>query len=313
MIRGRIQSVDKMTEFRQKKGMDRELARIDEVSLAFSPTFGLLFPRSDPCSDRSPTELWKASRTPNGPGTLHLFVRDRRLHARAFGPGADWLMQHAPRIASLRDEPETFDPSCPKLKRLQLRTRGLRLGQTPTVLDSLLPTILGQRVKVYEARRSWSRIVRDLGDLAPGPRPLFLPPDPQRLLRAPSWWFAQHGVDDKRARAMVEVCRHARRFNRATPAELTRLVRLVRGLGPWTLGNVRLRAFGDPDALIVGDYHLPHAVTFFFTGEPRGTDEQMLALLEPFTGHRARALLWVKTAGTKPPRVAPRQRFRFTP
>ena len=187
------------------------------------------------------------------------------------------------------------------------------MGQTPTVLDALLPTIFGQRVKVYEARRSWGRIVRALDERAPGPRPLWLPPDPKRLVRAPSWWFAQHGVDDKRARALVESSRHAAKIDAAGPDRLPELFRLIQGLGPWTLGNVTLRAFGDPDALIVGDYNLPHAVTYFFTGAPRGTDAQMLELLAPFTGHRGRTVLMLKSSGQHPPRFGPKQRFRFRP
>ena len=283
-----------------------------DLAINFRMTFGFVYPGgSDPCTQTGRQELWRASRTPDGPATLHLFVDENHLWARAFGVGKEWMLKAAPRVASLLDRPEDFRPACAKLRRLKGRTFGLRLAQTPTVLDALLPTILGQRVKVYEARRSWSRIVRDLGEPAPGPVQLWLPPDPKRLVRAPSWWFAQHGVEQKRSKTMVEVCRHAARLDAASPDELPRLFRLIKGLGPWTLGNVQLRAFGDPDALIVGDYNLPHMVTHFFTGAARGDDEQMLDLLAPYAGQRGRAVRWVKAAGTRPPRFGPKQRFRF--
>ena len=31
----------------------------------------------------------------------------------------------------------------------------------------------------------------------------------------------------------------------------------VVGIGPWTVGEVARDALGDPDAVSVGDYHLP--------------------------------------------------------
>ena len=283
----------------------------DGPTINFALTFGSVYPGAhDPCTRRGTDELWRASRTPDGPATLHIFRRSDRLWARAFGPGARWMLAHAARIASLDDRPADFRP-CPRLRRLRPHTLGLRLAQTPTVLDALLPTILGQRVKVYEARRSWGRIVRALDERAPGPADLLLPPDPARLRRAPSWWFAEHGVERKRACALVDACRHADRIDRASPAQLARLFRLIPGLGPWTLGNVRLRAFGDADALIVGDYNLPHMVAFFFAGEPRGTDARMLELLTPYTGQRARAIRWIKSSGVRAPRFGPKTRFRF--
>jgi 3-methyladenine DNA glycosylase/8-oxoguanine DNA glycosylase len=59
-------------------------------------------------------------------------------------------------------------------------------------------------------------------------------------------------------------------------------------VGPWTSSRVMLVALGDADAVCTGDLHLPHLVTWALAGEPRGSDERMLELLEPFRGHRAR-------------------------
>ncbi len=281
--------------------------------LNFRSTFDPVYPGpSDPCTHRTERALWRSCRTPDGPGTLHLYLEGHRLWARAFGPGGGWLLAQAPRIASLGDHPHTFQPACPRLRRLRPRTFGLRLAQTPTVMDALLPTIVHQRVKTYEARRSWARVVRAISEAAPGPTPrLWLPPTPKRLLRAPGWWFAQHGIEAKRARALLEACRHADRLNAASSTELTRLFALLPGLGPWTLGNVHLKAYGDPDAVIVGDYHIPHSVTHFFTGRARGSDDEMLELLAPFGGHRARVQRWIGLGAGRAPRFAPKQRFRF--
>jgi 3-methyladenine DNA glycosylase/8-oxoguanine DNA glycosylase len=79
------------------------------------------------------------------------------------------------------------------------------------------------------------------------------------------------------------------------------------------VGHVRLRYLGDPDALILGDYNLPHVVGRFFTGAARSTDAEMLEHLEPFRGQRARAVRWIKTSGIERARFGPRTPLRLTP
>jgi hypothetical protein len=60
----------------------------------------------------------------------------------------------------------------------------------------------------------------------------------------------------------------------------------------------------------VGDYHLPHVVTFALTGRPRGTDEEMLQLLEPYRGQRGRVQRLLEISGIWPPRFGPRMPLR---
>ena len=67
-----------------------------------------------------------------------------------------------------------------------------------------------------------------------------------------------------------------------------------------------LRALGDPDAVSVGDAHLSNVVAFALAGRPRGTDEEMLELLAPWAGHRARVVRLLEGAGITPPRYGPR-------
>jgi 3-methyladenine DNA glycosylase/8-oxoguanine DNA glycosylase len=60
------------------------------------------------------------------------------------------------------------------------------------------------------------------------------------------------------------------------------------GVGVWTSAEARIRAFGDPDAVSVGDYHLAHQVGYALTGR-RVDDDGMVELLEPWRGTAARA------------------------
>ena len=80
----------------------------------------------------------------------------------------------------------------------------------------------------------------------------------------------------------------------------------VTGVGPWTAAEVSAVAFGDADAVSVGDYHLPSLVSWALAGERKGTDERMLELLAPFSGHRGRVIRLLAAGGAGPPRRGPR-------
>jgi 3-methyladenine DNA glycosylase/8-oxoguanine DNA glycosylase len=78
------------------------------------------------------------------------------------------------------------------------------------------------------------------------------------------------------------------------------------GVGVWSANEVALVALGDPDAVSVGDFHLKNLVAYALAGEPRATDERMLELLEPYRGHRARAIRCIEHAGLGFPRYGPK-------
>jgi hypothetical protein len=74
---------------------------------------------------------------------------------------------------------------------------------------------------------------------------------------------------------------------------------------------MRIRAFGDPDAVSVGDYHLCHQVGYALTGH-RVDDDGMLELLEPWRGHRQRVIRLIGLSGLLEPRRGPRLARRTT-
>jgi 3-methyladenine DNA glycosylase/8-oxoguanine DNA glycosylase len=82
---------------------------------------------------------------------------------------------------------------------------------------------------------------------------------------------------------------------------------LLSGIGPWTAAMVVGRVMGAPDAVVVGDYHLPHTVSWAMAREPRGTDERMLELLEPYRGQRARVVRILAASGHHAPAFGPRR------
>ena len=68
------------------------------------------------------------------------------------------------------------------------------------------------------------------------------------------------------------------------------------GVGVWTAAETAQRAFGDADALSVGDYHLAKVVGRTLLGHPID-DAQMLELLEPVAPHRHRAVRVLEASG----------------
>ncbi|HEV3226986.1 MAG TPA: hypothetical protein VGZ52_09130 [Acidimicrobiales bacterium] len=256
--------------------------------------------------------VWRATRTPDGPATIHL-ARDGSPRG-AWGRGADWLTARAAAMTGALDDLDGFDPSRhPVVERLARELPSLRLARTERVFDALVPAILEQKVTGHEARRAWCGLVRRYGEPAPGPVPLLLAPAPQRLLEVPAYVFHRLGVERRRAETIYRCATVAQRFEEAVhlgSAELDRRLRAVPGVGPWTSAEVRRVAVGDADAVSVGDYHLPHAVAYALAGEHRADDERMLELLEPFAGHRGRVALMIEIGRGSAPRHGPRMRLR---
>ena len=253
---------------------------------------------------------WRATWTPDGPATVHLRERAGVVDAEAWGPGAGHVLDGVPGLMGLLDRPDGFDPSPhPVVAELHRRLPGLRIGRTGAITEAAFPTICEQKVTTLEAKRSWRAAIRRWGEPAPGPAGLRLPPPASTLGRLPYWELHRVGIERKRADTIRRVAREAGRLDPMValgPVAVAARLESIVGVGPWTSAEVNATALGDPDAVSVGDYHLPHQVSFALTGERRGSDERMLELLEPFRGHRQRVIRLILASGIRPARRAPR-------
>jgi 3-methyladenine DNA glycosylase/8-oxoguanine DNA glycosylase len=255
---------------------------------------------------------WRATRTPQGPATARYAVRGDAIAVAAWGPGAEWCLAAAPELLGARDSLDGFSPTG-LVGELHHRHPGLRIPRSQAVFEALLPSILEQKVTGLEARRSYRAIVRTWGEPAPGPVPLLLQPTPAALAVTPYWAFHPLGVERKRTTAILMAASRAGRAEETVampPAEAHRRLQALPGVGPWTSAEVAIVALGDADAVSVGDFHLPHLVSYALAGEPRGTDERMLELLAPWPGHRGRVLRLLTLSGRYPARRGPRMAVR---
>ncbi|MFD8589676.1 DNA-3-methyladenine glycosylase family protein [Streptomyces sp. NPDC059637] len=259
--------------------------------------------------------LWRASRTPCGPGTLRVARRrgEDLVEASAWGPGAPWLLDALPSLLGADDDPAAFTPRHRVLLHAHRRHPGLRLGRTGLVLESLIPAVLEQKVTLSEAHRAWRLLLRRHGEPAPGPagspaEGMRVMPDARTWALIPSWEWHRAGVDGKRSAAVLRAVRVAPRLEEAAGmdgASAADRLRLVPGIGPWTAAETLQRSNGDPDAVSVGDLHLPGLVGHALAGA-RTDDAGMLELLAPYAGQRHRACRLVLLSGVRPPRRAPR-------
>lgn len=251
----------------------------------------------------------RATRTPDGPATIEIRRHGTDLHVEAWGPGADRALDGAPRLAGIDDRRDGFTPADRLVADLDRRMPGLRIGGTGAVLEALIPAILEQKVTGIEARRAYRGIIARWGEAAPGPYGLRLMPEPAVLARLPYEAFHPLGVERRRADLVRTVAARAARFEEIVAMPLPdayRRLTALPGLGPWTAAEVALRALGDPDAVSVGDFHLPNLVAFALAGERRASDARMLELLEPFRGQRGRVIRLLEASGIWPPARGPR-------
>jgi 3-methyladenine DNA glycosylase/8-oxoguanine DNA glycosylase len=255
--------------------------------------------------------FWWACATPDGDATLALRAVGAMASARAWGPGAEWLLDRVPALLGAGDDWSGLDlAGHVRLRDVMHRLPGVRLPATGLVMDSLVPAVLEQRVIGHDARRAWRQLLRRFGRPAPGPvAELRVPPSARALLDVSSWDWHRLGVDAQRQRAIRAAATVAPRLEECAgfepDAALARL-RLVPGIGEWTAAETAQRALGHPDAVSVGDYHIKDQVVHFLTGRPRGDDAEMLRLLEPWAGQRQRIVRLIELSGVGKPRFGPR-------
>jgi hypothetical protein len=264
----------------------------------------------DPTMRIDGSVAFRAASTPDGPATVRFEQIDpSRVRADAWGPGAGWALDRAAAVVGAEDDPGGFHPRHPVVAEAWRRNKGVRLTRTDDVLPVLLAAVCEQKVTGVEARRSWRGLVRATGQPAPGEAGLLLPPDPRRVAALPSFAFHRFGMERRRAEVIRGLCARASRLESLCDLPLDRAKATLGafpGVGVWTVAETARLALGDPDAVSVGDFHVPHIVCWALAGEPRGTDARMLELLAPYEGQRGRVQLLLEASGARAPHYGPR-------
>jgi hypothetical protein len=223
----------------------------------------------------------------------------RKEHPATFGAAnraVGGLLNRLP----LDDGYERFAPGDSVIAPLLRAFPGGRILPVPWLFDLACSVVLQQRVSFSEARRSWCAIARTLGTSDAFGTAF---PRPETMARVPSWQWRDFGVDVQRARTLSALAHEeaSRPFLRPTLAfdDVRARLRSIPGIGPWTTEMILGFGAGDPDAVLVGDLHLPNLAAWAFARRPRGTDEELLGFLAAYPGQRfrvARLLIAAKMA-----------------
>ena len=292
--------------------------RLDRPVL-FGPVFALLRRGAgDPTHRRVGEAYLRATRTPTGPALLKILPQGTEVAARAWGPGAEWVLDQLPGLLGETDDADGFAPR-PEHGPLALahhRWGHYRIGRTEAVFEALAAACIEQVVTGQEAFRAWRLLVREFGEPAPGPATdrgsaaygMHVPPAPEVWARVPSWRFLAAGVEQRRSRTLVRTAVRAAALEKtlaATYTEADRALQSFPGVGAWTSAEVRQRAHGDPDAWSIGDFHVGRDISYALTGEALD-DDACTEILEPYRGHRFRVQALLAMTGLRHPRRGPR-------
>jgi 3-methyladenine DNA glycosylase/8-oxoguanine DNA glycosylase len=261
----------------------------------------------DPTVRLGRDEVSLAFRTTDGPATLRIrHLAGGVVRCDAWGSGADAAIASAPSLVGMDDRPEDLVAHHDLVHQLQRRLAGVRLPSSGRAFDALLPAILEQKITGGEARRAYRLLIRRHGEPAPGPLGMWLPPSPATLAAMPYHAFHPLNVERRRAEVIRRAGAVAPRLAAASRDVTRRRLGAITGVGQWTLAEVMRVSFGDPDAISVGDYHLPNVVAWALAREPRADDSRMLELLEPYRGQRGRVQRLLELSGIWPPKYGPR-------
>ncbi len=246
---------------------------------------------------------WWATNTPIGPAITAFRLAGDAVRADGWGAGTDWALGQLPNLLGRSDDPSGFRTLSPRLAAIASRVASPRIGATGRWYEALATTAIGQRVVRADAQQSRVRLSRRHGITLPG-LPVATFPTPDAALALSDSEFHRAGVERSRSRVVRVAAKHSNRLERLSTlssADAQEQLLQLPGVGPWTSGLTMSIAGGDPDAVPLGDLHLPRMVTYALSGE-EGDDSRMLELLEPYRGHRMRVIKMVKITGSGPPR-----------
>lgn len=192
------------------------------------------------------------------------------------------------------------------LANLVRRRPGIRIPQLADPFEAAVRAIVGQLISVAAARSVLARLVTRLGPGSPtGNHPVSNAfPGPEVLAGVPVGQIRACGLTGAKAEAIAGLAIATVQAQldwtaiAGLPAEeADRALRRWRGIGPWTAGYIRLRAFGDPDVSLATDLGVAHALAALGVSRRRAT-----ATLERWRPWRSYAMmhLWASLQGGNP-------------
>jgi 3-methyladenine DNA glycosylase/8-oxoguanine DNA glycosylase len=263
----------------------------------------------EPTCRLSADALERATRTPAGVAVMTARQSGpATVSVEASGEGADWLLANAATILGAGDDNSTFVSHHGVIRNLHEMYKSLHVLRTLSVFETLVPTVIEQKVVSADAHQAYRRLVKRFGERVPDSE-LFVPPSPQTLAEMSYADYHECGLERRRAETIRYAAKRAKRIDECAILPLDQAYERLGslpGIGPWSCALVAGVALGDADAVAVGDFHLSHTVGWGLAGESRADDARMLELLEPYRGQRGRVTRYLMLGGVVAPRRGPR-------
>jgi len=215
-----------------------------------------------------------------------------------------WIRAHAcvVRWLGLESDAPGFERRAGRshdIARLVRGRSGLRIPRVADAFEGLVWVVVGAQVNVAFAAQCRSALI-ELAGTPCGPD-FVAHPAPEEVARLDysdlerlkfSRRKAEYLIDAARAIVAGELDLEALRLEPATLVQET--LGAVRGLGPWSVQYLALRAYGFEDCVPAGDVALAEALRRFFALEERPAPAEVERLMEPFAPHRSLATyhLW---------------------
>ena len=183
--------------------------------------------------------------------------------------------------------------------RLVRGRRGLRIPRAAEPFEALLWVIVGQQVNLTFAALCRQRLIELAG--TPAGDGFVAPPTPAQVARVDYGDLQRLQFSRRKAEYAVDLAGDVAEGRLPLdelgdgPFErLTERLLAARGLGPWSVAYLAMRAFGFEDCVPVGDAGLVSALRRWFDLPDRPDAKATLRAMEPFAPHRSLATyhLW---------------------
>ncbi len=204
-------------------------------------------------------------------------------------------------LLGLRQDAEGFFRLARKLSlgRLVRERGGLRISQTHSVFEGLLWAIIGQQINFPFACQLRRRLYELAG--TPVAEGLIAPPTPESVAALKPTALIARQFSRQKAAYVIDTARLVASGsldleNLATASATTaeRIFLAVRGLGPWSVNYLMMRALGFADCVPCGDTGVTSGLQRLFDLEARPDVDATRRLMKVFSPHRslATAHLW---------------------
>ena len=237
----------------------------------------------------------------DGPALLTLRLAATSVHAEISSSTAAEAHAIVVGLLGLDEDAAAFARLATRLgfARLVKDRRELRISRTPSVFDGVLWSIIGQQINFPFACLLKRRLVERAG--TPMQDGLYAPPTPAAVAALEpsdllplqfSRQKADYVIQTARLIATGRLDLAAMRTMSATRAERTLLA--VRGLGPWSVNYLMMRALGFPDCVPLGDTGVTSGLQALLKLEVRpdlDATRRLMAVFSPFRS-LATAHLW---------------------